>query len=158
MTPEALARLLDQNTYIHLQHVETPLARAWLLKHGAEWDSIDFDVNLGEGMDVGSGFDSTTQAQARYLTQKRADMVARRGTEANIIEIKRRVDLPAMGQLLGYATLWHIQHPETTDLKLTAIGWAALEDVTEVLAAHGINVETFPHLNALPRSRRVNPQ
>lgn len=146
MDNSKLAALLAEDTYPHLQRIESAIVREWLRRHGAEWDAVEFDVNLGEGVALGPGYDQTTRDQARYLTQKRADMIARRGTVANIVEIKRRVDFTPMGQLLGYATLWHVDHPETTELLLTAIGWEALQDAVEVLHAHGINVETFPNL------------
>ena len=149
MSPEQVAALLLPTQYPHLQLIESSIAREWIRAHAAEWDSVEFDVNLGTGVALGPGFDQTTRDQARYLTQKRADLIARRGTVANIIEIKRRVDFGPMGQLLGYATLYHADFPGTTDLQLTAIGWDALQDAVEVLHAHGINVETFPQLNVV---------
>lgn len=146
MTPEAVGALLTISQYPHMQRLESSIAREWIRKHGAEWDTIDFDVNLGTGVELGPGFDETMRTQATKLTQKRADMIARRGKTANIIEVKRRVDFGPMGQLLGYATLYHADFPDTTDLQLTAIGFTALNDAVEVLHAHGINVETFPNL------------
>lgn len=156
MSPAALAALLAEDTYPHLQRIESSIAREWIRAHGADWDDIQFDVNLGEGVTLGPEYDQTTRDQARYLTQKRADMIARRGTAANIVEIKRRIDFTPMGQLLGYATLWHVDHPETTDLRLTAIGWQALQDAVDVLHAHGIDVETYPNLTLSQSGLRVN--
>lgn len=147
MSPEAVGVLLAQSTYPHLGIKESAIAREWIRRHAAEWDRIDFDVNLGTGVELGPGYDQAQRDQATKLTQKRADMIARRGTVANIIEIKRRVDFGPLGQLLGYATLYHADYPDTTDTLLTAIGFSALNDAVEVLHAHGINVETFPDLS-----------
>jgi hypothetical protein len=149
MSPDQVATLLLPTQYPGLQMIESQIAREWVRAHAAEWDSVDFNVNLGTGAELGPGFDQTTRDQARFLTQKRADIIARRGTVANIIEIKRRVDFGPMGQLLGYATLYHADFPDTSDLLLTAIGWDALQDAVEVLHAHGISVETFPQLNVV---------
>lgn len=146
MSPEQLSVLLSQTQYPHLQLPESAIAREWILKHGADWDRIEFDVNLGTGQELDASYPQSTRDQARFLTQKRADMIAWRGTEANLIEIKRRVDFTAMGQLIGYATLFHADFPNVTDLQLTALGWNAVQDAEEVFHAHGLNLETFPNL------------
>lgn len=144
MTPERKAYLLSLTQFPSMTVNESAVAHAWLEKHADEWDDVDFNVRLGSALDLGPGFSDATQAQAALLTQKRADMVATRATTALIVEIKIRVSLAALGQLLGYQVLWRVEHPETTDVQLEAIGNSALLDVVEVLQAHGVRVELFP--------------
>ncbi len=146
MAPDKLAALLALNTYPHLRSVESAIVREWIRAHGAEYEEIAFDVLLGQGVELGPGFDETTRQQATLLFQKRADLIASRAGLVNIVEVKRRIDFGPMGQLIGYATLYRAEFPDTRELRLTAIGWDALQDAQLVLNAHGIDVETFPNL------------
>lgn len=146
MTPARKAYLLSLVQYPSMTANESAVARAWLEKHADEWEDVEFNVRLGSSLDLGPGYNEATKQQAAILSQKRADMVAVRGSSALVIEVKLRVALAAMGQLFGYATLWRVEHPETTGLQLEAIGHDALLDVVEILQAHGVHVELFPDL------------
>jgi hypothetical protein len=153
MTPARKAYLLSLVQYPSFTVNESAVAHAWLVEHADEWDDVEFNVRLGTTVDLGPGFSDTTRAQAALLSQKRADMVATRGRAVAIIEVKLRVALSALGQLLGYEILWRSEFPGVTDLQLIAIGHDALIDVVEVLQAHGVSVELFPNvaLAILPR-------
>ncbi len=136
MTKERKAYLLSLVQYPQLTASESNVARAWLEKHADEWDDVDFNVRLGTQLQLGEGFNDTTRAQAALLSQKRADLVATRGTEAAIIEVKIRIALAALGQLLGYQVLWRAEYPLTTTVDL----------IVELLQAHGVSVELFPNV------------
>jgi len=146
MTPERKAYLMSLVQYPQLTAAESNVARAWLEKHADEWDDVNFNVRLGTQLQLGDGFNDTTRAQAALLSQKRADLVATRGVEAAIIEVKIRIALAALGQLLGYDVLWRAEYPLTTNIRLIAIGHDALLDVVELLQAHGVSVELFPNV------------
>lgn len=146
MTPERKSYLLSLTQYPQLTANESAVVRAWLLEHADEWDDVEFNVRLGTSLELGPGYSESTRAQAAIVTQKRADMVATRGTEAAIVEVKLRVALAALGQLLGYSVLWRAENPDTTTVHLIAIGHDALLDVVELLQAHGVSVELFPNV------------
>lgn len=146
MTDARYNYLLDQTQYPQLTANESQIARAWIAAHGREWDDVDFNVRLGTQLELGPGFSASTRAQAAILSQKRADMVATRADAVALIEVKLRVSLGALGQLLGYQVLWRAEFPDVTNIQLIAIGHDALIDVVEVLQAHGVHVELFPNV------------
>lgn len=113
MPPPNLAILLLQMQYPGMTYVESEITRAWLNRHGAEYDSIEFNYRLGDGAEVGEEYTAEIQRMARLLTQKRTDIVARKGDQVELVEVKIRIAFPVIGQLLGYRSLWKLQHPDS---------------------------------------------
>lgn len=146
MTPERKAYLLSLTQYPQLTANESQIARAWIAEHADEWDDVDFNARVGSELELGPGFSEATRRQAALLSQKRIDMVATKGSNVAIIEVKLRVSLAALGQLLGYSVLWRLENPATANINLIAIGHDALLDVVEMLHAHGASVELFPNV------------
>lgn len=146
MTPERKAYLLSLTQYPGFTVNESAVARAWIVTHSDEWDDVDFNVRLGTQLELGDGYSDTTRAQAALLSQKRADMVATRADATALIEVKLRVSLSSLGQLLGYEILYRAEFPAATNIQLIAIGHDALIDVVELLQAHGVHVELFPNV------------
>jgi len=141
--PPDLERLLVQLQYPAMTWVESRITEAWLRAHGAEYDAIDFNVRLGEGQQLGEEYSPETRRMAQLVTQLRADLVARRASEVTLIEVKVRVGLPVIGQLIGYRHLWNQAHPEAPVTRLLAIGRSVVAGLEGVLAAAGVEVELF---------------
>lgn len=146
MDKAILSQLIRQEKYPQMTATESIITRQWIIKHGAEFDAIDFNHRVGNSVELGPEFDDTTRRQAQLLSQKRLDILACSGTEVTIVEVKVRVALGALGQLLGYQLLWKQDHPETTAVHLVAIAYDALVDVEAVLQAYGVDVELFRNL------------
>lgn len=142
--PQNLGILLNQIQYPGQTWVESEIARAWLNKHGTEYDEITFSVRLGEGTDPGEEYAPEIRELSKTLTQKRADCVARLGTLVDLIEFKVRVAAGALGQLLIYRDLWELYHPELPIRHLIAIGRAMVPDCEATLAKHNVLVQTYP--------------
>jgi hypothetical protein len=144
MPPRNLGQLLVQIQYPGMTWVESQIARAWLNRHGAEYDEVLFNVRVGEGVDPGEEYAAEIREMAVKLTQKRADMVARAGDQVDLIEVKVRIAFPVIGQLVGYRALWQRQHPELPVRRLLAIGRSVVPDAADILESQGIQIETFP--------------
>lgn len=123
---------------------EAVIALAWLEKHVSEFDSVEFNLRIGTPQDLGVGYTEEIRRQAALNSQKRVDMIAFDGKEVTIVEVKVRIALGALGQLLGYRHLFQEDHPMFAVVRLVAIGHDALIDVPEVFRAHGVDVELFP--------------
>jgi hypothetical protein len=144
MPPRNLGQLLVQIQYPGMTYVESQIARAWLNRHGAEYDEVLFNVRVGEGVDPGDEYAAEIREMAIKLTQKRADMVARAGDQVDLIEVKVRIAFPVIGQLVGYRALWQRQHPELPVRRLLAIGRSVVPDAADIIESQGIQIETFP--------------
>lgn len=127
-----------------LTPLESAIGQAWLKEHQAEYDQVDFNVRLGEGIQLPPGSPEFMQRYARASTTKRADMILRAGSVATIVEIKIRIGAGALGQLQVYRDLYAAQTPEVSDVVLIAIGQSIEPDIRAILAGAGISVELFP--------------
>lgn len=146
MTPERKAYLLSLTRFPQMTVNESSIVHQWLLAHADEYDDVDFNPHVGNSLSLGPEYDETTQRQAALLSQKRIDILAFKGNEVTIIEVKLRISLSALGQLLGYSLLYQMEHPETGAVHLVAIAHDALIDAAEVLQAHGVHVELYPNV------------
>jgi len=144
VAPVNLPRLLDQIQYPGMTFVESEITRAWLQQHGDEFESLEFNVRLGAGVELGEEYGEETRRDATMLSQKRADIVAIARGVVTIVEVKVRIGLPALGQLIGYRELWRRDHPDAGFIRLLAIGRSAVSDVDLVFRAQGVEIETFP--------------
>jgi hypothetical protein len=144
MPPPNLGQLLVQLQYPGMTFVESEITRAWLNRRGAEYDAIDFNVRMGDGVLLGEEHSAEIRRMATLLTQKRADIVARQGDQITLVEVKVRIAFPVIGQLIGYRELYRKDHPEAVAIKLLAIGRSVVQDAGEIIEAQGIRIETFP--------------
>lgn len=138
--PPDFARLLQQIQYPGMTYVETEITRAWLEQFGRGYDSIDFNVRLGEGTPAPAGSLPETERMALALSQKRADIVARRSDGLEILEVKVRAGLGALGQLQGYRILWLKNHPDERRIFLTVLARSCDADTKHVLDSAGVNL------------------
>src|SRR5579864_6652767 len=101
-------RLLQQLQYPGMPKPESDITRAWIRKYGQVYDRLDFNAKLGQGAEIQPGISDATAAQFTALTKKRADIIAYKANTVDILEVKPRMSLSALGQLLGYQHLWQL--------------------------------------------------
>jgi len=70
------------------------------------FDSVDYDFRVGEGTVIEGGDMDSYVRMAVMLSQKRIDVIGWVGDIPTIIEVKRRVGLSTLGQVLGYRVLF----------------------------------------------------
>jgi hypothetical protein len=127
-----------------MTYVESAITRAWLVRHGPEYDEISFNVRLGEGQDVGQQYSPEIQHMAQLVTQKRSDIVARAGDQVDLIEVKVRIAFGVIGQLIGYRGLWRLQRPDLAVRRIIAIGRSVVPDMAAIIEEAGVIIETYP--------------
>lgn len=131
-----------------LTALESAIAKAWLDAHWQEFDSVDFNVRLGSGVELPPGSPDYIKRFARAATTKRADLVLHLGRDVTIVEVKIRIGGSALGQLQLYSTLYARDFPATQRITMIAAGQTIEPDVRDVLTHHGIRVELFPQVAA----------
>lgn len=125
---------------------ESAIGRAWLRKHAADYDSVEFNVRVGKGVGLPPGTPKYVSLAAYASTTKRIDIVAHRGSSVDVIELKEVLGLGAIGQLIGYAHLYLADHPATGHVGMIGAGLMLQADVAPVYARSGIVVELFPEV------------
>ena len=133
-----------QIQYPGMTYVETEITRAWISRHGAEYDEIMFNVRLGEGVQLEGEYTPEVVRMATLITQKRADVVARVGDQVDLVEVKIRIAFPVIGQLIGYRGLFKGTYPQYTVRRLLAVGRAVVPDMAAIIEESGVAIETFP--------------
>ena len=126
--------------YPHMGVDDTRVWKEYLRVHRAEWDSFDYDVRVGKGVDPGPGFPMHIRRDAQMLTQKRIDAVGYRGTQTWIIEVKPRAGLGAVGQLVGYRALYEAEHGAGSVTGLLLVCQILDDDIRHAAASAGIQV------------------
>lgn len=127
-----------------LTPVESAIALAWLNEHHTEYDTVNFNVRLGQGVILPEGSPEYLKKFVRASHAKRADMILTKGKEVTIVECKIRIGASALGQLGVYAQLFIKEHPDMQTVHLIAIGSTIEPDIEAILQSHNISVEVFP--------------
>jgi len=70
------------------------------------FDTVDYDFRVGEGAVPTEDLDENYKRMVTMLSQKRIDVLGWKGEDPTIIEVKSRVGLSTLGQILGYRTLF----------------------------------------------------
>ncbi len=76
------------------------------MKFPDRFETVDYDFRVGYGMDVDPDWPESIKLDAIALSQKRIDVVAWNNEQPTIIEVKKRVGLSTVGQILGYLQLF----------------------------------------------------
>jgi hypothetical protein len=138
--------LLVQFQLPGLTYDESLIAKAWLRAHCAAFDDIQFNFRLGQGLEPPPGADAAMVQMTQQITTKRADIVAVKGSDVTLIEVKVRIAFNVIGQLLGYQHLYEQQFPTRRIVRLLAIGCSIAQDAAGAIARQGIDVLLFPNI------------
>ena len=131
---------LRKKRYPHMMAQEIRIWKKFLKKHGQNFTKFKYDVHVGRGVGTVPGFTPVFQKMAITLTQKRIDVVAGRGSDVWIIEIKDRAGMSAIGQLLTYRELYFKRFGFGRVTGLIVVAESTDPDVVEVLARFKIRI------------------
>jgi len=95
-----------RRNYPHMIGEERDVWERFIKENPGFFQEVEYDVHVGEGMTMPDNWSEKDLSWAQHLTQKRIDVVGFRGDEIVLVEVKRRVDLATLGQVLGYKFLY----------------------------------------------------
>lgn len=107
--------------YPHLLGEDVPVWDRFIAKFPDRFDTADYDVHVGTGISALHNEDTSFDKQFRSLTQKRIDVIGWKNEKPTIIEVKHRVSLNTLGQVLGYRALYLRENPETLSLPILVV-------------------------------------
>lgn len=141
--------------YPGLIPIEADLWRAWLREHEGEYDAFEYNVHVGQGVNVparplaeDSELDARLREAYRKWTQKKIDVVGFRGPSYTIIEIEERPGTRALGQLLAYRRLLNAQRPPTAETFLALVCFRCGHDMRETFLEHKVQIYQVEPLRA----------
>jgi len=92
--------------YTHMTVEETSVWEKFMNRFPERFDSVDYDFRVGNRSQAPEGFEENWNRMVKMLSQKRIDVIGWVGDSPTIVEVKRRVGLSTLGQIVGYRTLF----------------------------------------------------
>lgn len=145
---EDFARLLLQKQFNERTAGESEVMRAFLLEHIDEFDRFTFNKRVGTGVTPDPSHLPAVQQNTAFSTKLRVDILAWKGTQPFIIEVKQRVTPATLGQVLTYRHFIVEEFPDAPDPALVVVGREGVEDAITVLQTHGVTVYLYPNAKA----------
>lgn len=127
--------------YPHLLGDDKRIWDRFVILHPTRFDTVDYDIHVGSGEKSLPETDKKFTDQWRNLTKKRIDVIGWKMDQPTIVEVKGRVGLDTLGQVLGYRFLFKKDHPDISGISLLVVCGSCGLDDQEVLTHYGINFE-----------------
>ena len=128
--------------YPHLLTEDITVWERYLELHPDLYQSIEYDVRVGDGRDPGPDYADNIRQMALDLSRRRIDAIGHTNTDITLIEITRRAGLTAVGQLFTYPVLYAQSYPTTKPVKVLLVCERLATGVAPVLLQHHITWET----------------
>lgn len=138
-----------QTHYPHLKPADVMIWEAFIRGNPTFFDSVDYDVPVGEGAPFLPGEEEPYVSDYRLLTQKKIDVVAYKGNEIWLIEIKPNAGSRALGQILTYEKLFTLSFPTLANTRKCVITTFLQNEYDSVYSKFNvvvIEVGTIPNL------------
>ena len=130
-----------RHRYPHMIEEEKYVWERFMDMYPSKFETVDYDFRVGKGVVIDSESGSQWPRMAKMLSQKRIDVVGWVGDSPTIVEVKKRVGLSALGQVLGYRILFMKDLKHFPEPELLVICETISEDDNLVLEGNRIPVE-----------------
>lgn len=131
---------IKRRKYPHMMGEDALIWDRFITEYPDRFDTVDYDWRVGEGMPINPEWEESFARMAKMITQKRIDVIGWNGDKPTIIEVKKRVGLSALGQVLGYRTLFTQEFVNFPDPELLVVTENIGIDDMNVLKSNGIPV------------------
>jgi hypothetical protein len=118
--------------------------KAYLAGAQQNYDSFQYNVRIGNGIDPGEAFPENTRQMAVQLTQLRIDAVGWQGDQPTLFEVKRKAYPPAVGQIMTYDAMWRAQRVSVAAPILTIVCADFAQNILPVTREANIQLAVVP--------------
>ncbi len=123
-----------------MRQPESIILDAYQRSHAPQGATYEYNVPVGHPAEPPANLAPNLHQMARLNSQRKIDVLQTQGQAKTIIEVKERAQLGSVGQLLGYAHLYQMQHPGETQPATLLLTARLSPGVREVAEKHGITV------------------
>lgn len=127
--------------YPHMLEDESDIWERYMDLYPGKFETVDYDFRVGKGVELDGEPGEPWPRMAKMLSQKRIDVIGWVGDSPMIIEVKKRVGLSALGQVLGYRLLFMKDFKHFPEPKLLVVCETISADDHEVLEGNNVPVE-----------------
>ena len=127
----------------HYPHMLADEARIWtkfLQTTELEFINITYDVHLGAGVLPLPTDPTYMRDLLSAVTKKRVDAVAETKEDIWLFEVKPRISMSALGQLVTYFELYQAEYRPTKGVMLAAIGEREAPDIRPAFDLYAVNI------------------
>ncbi len=126
--------------YPHMIGEDEKIWNRFMTLNPDSFETVDYDFRVGKGASVSPGEQENYARMITMLSQKRIDVIGWNGESPTIIEVKHRVGLGTLGQVIGYRTLFVMEFQRIKKPELLIICELISEDDQLVLDENKIPV------------------
>jgi len=100
--------------YPHMKPEDIEVWERFIANNPAFFDTVDYDVAVGDGAPQNPEHPPEIQADGKILTQKKIDVVGYSNNVAYVVEVGPIADMRKLGQIQTYYLLYLKSHPEAS--------------------------------------------
>ncbi len=126
--------------YPHMLEDEARIWTKFLEKTDLAFETISYDVHLGTGIPPLPRDPGWMKDLLSAVTKKRVDAIGETADAIWIFEVKPRIGMSALGQLITYFELYQEQYRPVKPVLLAAIGEREAPDIRAVFELNAIKI------------------
>jgi len=126
--------------YPHMVQEEAEIWDRFMMVNPKMFETVDYDFRVGRGEEYSSPDATEFTNMAKALSQKRIDALCWVKEQPTIVEVKKRVSLATLGQVLGYLTLFVRDFPHIVVPGMLVICEKISFDDSEVMEKNDVEV------------------
>ena len=126
--------------YPHMLADEARIWTKFLQTTELDFQKITYDVHLGQGILPTPDEPVFMTDLKLVVTRKRVDAVAETAEDIWIFEVKPRIGMSALGQLVNYFELYQAEYRPTKAVMLAAIGEREAPDIRAAFDLYAVNI------------------
>lgn len=128
----------------HMYAAEADIWRRWLKIHAREYKKFAYDIHVGKPWPEHLTLPEKWRRGAEAVYLKRIDVVGWQTDTVTIFEVKPHAGLGALGQIIGYLTLYEEQFSPREELRGAVVTELADPNISRILEEHGIDLYVMP--------------
>ena len=126
--------------YPHMRSDEARIWTKFLEQTDLEFENIIYDLHLGAGVLPVPGEPDYMKKLKLAVTRKRVDAVGETADDIWIFEVKPRISMSALGQLVTYFELYQREYRPVKPVMLAAIGEREAPDIRGSFDLYAVNI------------------
>lgn len=129
-----------QTHYLHMREDEARIWKRFLEQTDLEFTRVIYDLHLGVGVLPLPADPEYMRRLLSAVTKKRVDAVGETATDIWIFEVKPRISMSALGQLVTYFELYQQELRPVKPVMLAAIGEREAPDIRAAFELYAVNI------------------
>ena len=129
-----------RSSYLHMRSDEARIWTKFLDTTDLVFEKITYDLHLGAGVLPLPTDPDYMRHLLSAVTKKRVDAVGETREDIWIFEVKPRISMSALGQLVTYFELYQEEYRPLKPLMLAAIGEREAPDIRSAFNLYAVNI------------------